>query len=313
MQFKRATFESPVLFWQCVELCLQVASLTVDTSSSSTLHRMKLRCRQHQIDLSVPIIMGIVNVTPDSFSDGGKFLVRDAAIAHARKLVDEGAAIIDIGGESTRPGAQPASVAEEQDRVLPVLEALVRDGVVVSVDTQKTEIMREAIRAGAAMINDVNALQAEGAVEACAASEVAICLMHKQGTPETMQRAPYYENVVAEVRAFLHERAAACARAGIAPDRIVIDPGFGFGKSVEHNFTLLRELLQLATLPYPVLAGFSRKSSLGAITGRAADKRLAASLAAALIAIQHGAKILRVHDVAETSDVLKVWRAATGD
>lgn len=255
--------------------------------------------------------MGIVNVTPDSFSDGGKFLVRDAAIAHARRLVEEGAAIIDIGGESTRPGAMPASVAEEEDRVLPVLEALVRDNIIVSVDTQKPEIMRAAIRAGASMINDVNALQAEGAIAACASSEVAVCLMHKQGTPETMQKAPHYENVVAEVRAFLLARAEACTQLGVTPDRVVIDPGFGFGKTVEHNFTLLRELQQLTALPYPVLAGFSRKSSLGAITGRAADKRLAASLATALLALERGATILRVHDVAETSDVLKVWNATT--
>jgi dihydropteroate synthase len=281
--------------------------------ASLTLHLMKLRCRHHEIDLSTPVIMGIVNVTPDSFSDGGKFLVRDAAIAHARKLVEEGAAIIDIGGESTRPGAQPASIAEEEDRVLPVLEALVRDDIVVSVDTQKTGIMREAIRAGASMINDVNALQAEGAVATCAAGDVAVCLMHKQGTPETMQTAPHYENVVAEVRDFLAARADACTRAGIAPNCIVIDPGFGFGKSVAHNFTLLRELRQLTTLAFPVLAGFSRKSSLGAITGRVADKRLAASLATALLAIERGARILRVHDVAETNDVLKVWRATAED
>lgn len=277
--------------------------------SPDALRLMKLRCRHHQIDLSTPIIMGIVNVTPDSFSDGGKFLVRDAAIAHARRLVEEGAAIIDIGGESTRPGAMPATVTEEEDRVLPVLEALVGDNIVVSIDTQKPEIMRAAIAAGASMINDVNALQAEGAIAACAASEVAVCLMHKQGTPETMQKAPHYEDVVAEVREFLLARAQVCTRAGIAQNRILIDPGFGFGKTVEHNFTLLRELQQLAALPYPVLAGFSRKSSLGAITGRAADKRLAASLATAVLAIERGAKILRVHDVAETSDVLKVWRA----
>jgi dihydropteroate synthase len=196
--------------------------------------------------------------------------------------------------------------------VMPVLEILAREGVIVSVDTQKTEVMREAIRLGAAMINDVNALQAVGAIEVCAASNVAVCLMHKQGAPETMQQAPHYQNVVAEVSDFLQARARACESAGIAHDRIVIDPGFGFGKTVEHNFGLLRELNTLVQLGFPVLAGFSRKSSLGAITGRAVEERLAASLAAALIAAQNGAKILRVHDVKETVDVLKVWRAVNG-
>lgn len=268
---------------------------------------MKLTCAQHALDLTTPIIMGIVNITPDSFSDGGRFLARDAAIAHARKLADDGATIVDIGGESTRPGAAAASLEEELDRVMPVLEVLVRDGLIVSVDTQKAAVMREAIRLGAAMINDVNALQAAEAVETCAASKVAICLMHKQGTPLTMQQAPHYENVVAEVRDFLRARATACARAGIARERIVIDPGFGFGKTVAHNFTLLRELGSL-TDSYPVLAGFSRKSSLGTVTGRDADRRLAASLAVALMALQNGARILRVHDVAETVDVIKIWQ-----
>lgn len=270
---------------------------------------MKLSCGKHILDLTQPVVMGIVNVTPDSFSDGGKFFARDQAVAHARLMIAEGAAIIDIGGESTRPGATAATLQQELDRVMPVLEILVREGVIVSVDTQKTEVMREAIRLGAAMINDVNALQAVGAVEVCAAANVAVCLMHKQGAPETMQQAPHYQNVVAEVCDFLQSRTRACESAGIAQERIVIDPGFGFGKTVEHNFSLLRELNVLAQLGLPVLAGFSRKSSLGAVTGREIGERLAGSLATALIAAQNGAKILRVHDVKETVDVLKVWQA----
>jgi dihydropteroate synthase len=203
---------------------------------------MQLRCGKFLLGLDRPLVMGIVNVTPDSFSDGGQFLSADRAIAHARELIAAGADIVDIGGESTRPGSVAASLQEELDRVLPVLEAVVTDGVPVSVDTQKTAVMAAAIRAGASMINDVNALQATGAVEICASSDVAICLMHKQGDPRTMQLAPSYANVVAEVRGFLQGRAQACERAGIAHDRIVIDPGFGFGKTVEQNFALLRGL-----------------------------------------------------------------------
>ncbi len=253
--------------------------------------------------------MGIVNVTPDSFADGGKFLLRDHAVARARQMVEEGAAIIDIGGESTRPGAVAATLEQELERVLPVLEILAGEGVFVSVDTQKTDVMREAIKRGAAMINDVNALQASGAITVCAESNVAVCLMHKQGTPASMQLAPRYESVVTEVREFLISRRRACAISGIAPERIVIDPGFGFGKTAEHNFRLLRDLREFAALGSPVLAGFSRKSSLGQVTGRAVEDRLAASLATALIAAQNGAKIIRVHDVKETVDVLKIWRA----
>jgi dihydropteroate synthase len=272
---------------------------------------MKLICRNHVLDLTQPVVMGIVNVTPDSFSDGGKFFVRDQAIAHARQMIAQGAAIIDIGGESTRPGASATTLQQELDRVMPVLEILAREGAIVSVDTQKTEVMREAIRLGAAMINDVNALQAPGAIEACAESNVAVCLMHKQGAPGTMQQAPQYQDVVAEVSDFLQARARACEAAGMAHERIVIDAGFGFGKTVEHNFSLLRELNTLAQCGFPVLAGFSRKSSLGAVTGRPVEERLAASLAAALIAAQKGAKILRVHDVKETVDMLKVWQAVS--
>jgi dihydropteroate synthase len=298
--------------------------------NTGTIHRMKnknpspnletptqlqreLQCGKYVLDLQRPLVMGIVNITPDSFSDGGKFLSRDRAIAHARELIAAGADIIDIGGESTRPGADAVSLADELERVLPVLEALVEDGVPISVDTQKPEVMVAAIRAGASMINDVNALQAEGAVEALvqpgAHSKIAICLMHKQGSPLTMQVLPRYEDVVDEVHDFLLARASACEAAGIARERIVIDPGFGFGKTVEHNFALLRGIPRLVQAGYPVLAGFSRKASLGAITGRPVEQRLAASLAVALLAAQAGARIIRVHDVAETVDVLKVLTA----
>ena len=272
---------------------------------------MNLRAGNFLLDLSHPLVMGIVNVTPDSFSDGGKFLVRNNAIAHARRLINDGADIVDIGGESTRPGAAAASLQEELDRVMPVLETMIADGIPVSVDTQKTAVMVSAINAGAAMINDVNALLSDGAVNACAASNVAICLMHKQGAPATMQAAPSYLDVVTEVTAFLALRSKACLDAGIAVDRIVIDPGFGFGKTPEHNFKLLRELKSLVALGYPVLTGFSRKASLGIVTGRGADDRLAASIVAAVLCAQNGATILRVHDVRETVDALKVLKAAS--
>ena len=272
---------------------------------------MNLRAGNFLLDLSHPLVMGIVNVTPDSFSDGGKFLVGNNAIAHARRLINDGADIVDIGGESTRPGAAAASLQEELDRVMPVLETMIADGIPVSVDTQKTAVMVSAINAGAAMINDVNALLSDGAVNACAASNVAICLMHRQGAPATMQAAPSYLDVVTEVTAFLALRSKACLDAGIAVDRIVIDPGFGFGKTLEHNFKLLRELKSLVALGYPVLTGFSRKASLGIVTGRGADDRLAASIVAAVLCAQNGATILRVHDVRETVDALKVLKAAS--
>ena len=270
---------------------------------------MLLRAGKFSLSLDRPLVMGIVNVTPDSFSDGGKFLASDLAIAHARRLIEEGADIIDIGGESTRPGAAATSLQEELDRVMPVLAAIIGDGVPVSVDTQKPAVMIAAIKAGAAMINDVNALQAAGAIEACAASTVAVCLMHRQGSPATMQQAPAYQDVVAEVAIFLAARSGACLDAGIERERIVIDPGFGFGKTVEHNFMLLRKLDSLAALGFPLLAGFSRKASLGMVTGRGADERLAASIAAAVLCAQNGATILRVHDVRETVDAIKVLMA----
>jgi len=257
--------------------------------------------------------MGVVNVTPDSFSDGGRYLDADAAIAHARRLVDEGADIVDVGGESSRPGAAPVPAARELERIAPVLEALAGGAVPVSVDTAKPEVMREAIGLGASMINDINALRAPGAPAAVAGADVAVCLMHMRGEPRTMQEAPRYADVVGEVRSFLAERAAAAVAAGIAPDRIVIDPGFGFGKTVAHNRALLRSLDALAALGYPVLAGLSRKSTLGRITGRPAGERLAASVAAALLAVERGARILRVHDVAGTRDALKVLEWVMGD
>lgn len=269
----------------------------------------QLRCGKFLLELGRPLIMGIVNVTPDSFSDGGKFFARDRAIEHARRMIAAGAGIIDIGGESTRPGAVAASLQEELDRVMPVLESLVGDGVPISVDTQKREVMVSAIRAGASLINDVNALKAAGAIAACAESDVAVCLMHRQGDSMTMQLAPTYANVVEEVRDFLCTRARACEAAGIARERVVIDPGFGFGKTVEQNFSLLRNLQALTQTGYPVLAGFSRKNSLGVVTGREVNARLPASLAVAMLAAQRGAQILRVHDVAETQDVLKILAA----
>jgi len=256
--------------------------------------------------------MGILNVTPDSFSDGGRFFDRARALDHARRMLADGADLIDIGGESTRPGAAPVDEADELARVIPVVDELAREGALVSVDTMKPAVMRAAVAAGAAMINDVNALQLPGALEAAASTGAAICLMHMRGAPRTMQDAPRYDDVVAEVRDFLVERAQACEAVGIARGRIVLDPGFGFGKTLAHNLALLRALPELVATGYPVLAGLSRKSSLGAITGRAPGDRLAASLAAALAAVARGASIVRVHDVRETVDALNVWRAVEG-
>jgi dihydropteroate synthase len=259
------------------------------------------------LDLARPLVMGIVNVTPDSFSDGGRYFDCAAAIAHGQRLIDEGADLLDIGGESTRPGAADVSESEELDRVLPRVEAL--RAVPLSVVTSKPGVMRAALAAGAAIVNDVRALQAPGAIEAVRASQCGIVLMHMQGTPRTMQREPHYEDVVADVVAFLRARVSALTGAGIGAERIAVDPGFGFGKNVEHNFTLLRDLAALQALGCPVLAGLSRKSMLGAVTGRAVDQRLAASVAAALLAVDRGARIVRVHDVAATRDALQVWAA----
>jgi dihydropteroate synthase len=271
-----------------------------------------LHCGRFDLPLERALVMGVVNVTPDSFYDGGRHVDPQAAIGHARRLAEEGADLLDVGGESTRPGSAPVSAEEELARILPVLEGIAGLGVPVSVDTTKPEVMRVALARGAAMINDVTALAAPGALELVAASNAAVCLMHMQGRPRTMQAEPTYADVVGEVRDFLAARAAACVAAGIARDRIVVDPGFGFGKTVEHNLALLAQLGEIAALGYPVLAGWSRKSSLGRITGRPAEERLAGSVAAALIAVQRGAKIVRVHDVAATRDALAVLAAVKG-
>ena len=268
-----------------------------------------LRCGRYEFDLSRPLIMGIVNVTPDSFSDGGEFLARKAAIAHALCLHGQGADLLDVGGESTRPGADDVSVEEELSRVLPVVEAMVARNFPVSIDTQKPLVMQAAVAAGACLINDVNALQADGAMAVAAASDVGICLMHRQGTARTMQIDPHYDDVVAEVKAFLLTRANAAVAAGIARTRIILDPGFGFGKTRAHNVTLVNALSELAAAGFPILAGLSRKSLLGQFTGQLPEERLAASVAAAIIAVQKGAAIIRVHDVAATKDALTVLGA----
>lgn len=274
---------------------------------------MQLRLGEEHLDLSRPRIMGVLNRTPDSFSDGGVYTDLDAALAHARSMLGEGADILDIGGESTRPGAAPVPPDEEIKRVIPLVERLAGGlGAQVSVDTSKPEVMRAAIQAGAVMINDVYALRQPGAMEAVAASDVAVCLMHMQGEPRTMQENPRYQDVVREVAAFLLERAEACLAAGIARDRIVLDPGFGFGKTREHNLDMLRRLPELVALGYPLLVGLSRKSMLGTLLGgKPVEQRLHASLAAATVAVMNGAHILRVHDVAPTDDVMKVaWAVA---
>ena len=272
-----------------------------------------LRCGEYSLSLESPLVMGVVNVTPDSFSDGGRYVDPLLATAHARRLIDEGVDIIDIGGESTRPGSHCVTLEEERRRVLPVVESLRDCGVPLSVDTQKPELMLEAIAAGASMVNDINALRAPAALSAVAGTHAAICMMHMSGDPQTMQDDPHYEDVVAEVGAFLMERVEAAERCGIARERLVIDPGFGFGKSYEHNLALLRNLGEFVALGVPVLVGLSRKSMLGRITGRDAGERVIASVAAALIAAQKGARILRVHDVAATRDALAVLRSVSAN
>ncbi len=266
-------------------------------------------CGKFYFDLSRPLVMGIVNVTPDSFSDGGRHASTQAAINHAKRLIAEGADIIDIGGESTRPGAAMVGEQEELDRVLPVIEGLRGIPVPISVDSYKPSVMRAALAAGASMVNDVNALQSVGAIEAVVGGDAAVCLMHKQGSPETMQHRPIYQNVMEDVSVFLRERISALVVAGVSREHIVIDPGFGFGKTIEHNLELLKHLDALDALGVPILAGLSRKSMLGAITGRDVDDRLAASVAAAILAVQRGASIVRVHDVRETVDALKILQA----
>ena len=271
---------------------------------------MLLRCGQHTLDLSKPVVMGVLNVTPDSFSDGGRFADPRAAVDHALQMIEAGAGLIDVGGESTRPGAQAVSAAEEIRRVVPVIEAVAaRTKVPISVDTSKAAVMAAAVRAGASMINDVRALREPGALEAAADSNAAVVLMHMQGEPRTMQDDPRYGDVVAEVREFLRERAAACVASGIAKDRLVIDPGIGFGKRLEHNLALLAGLPALARAGWPVLVGVSRKSMFGSLLGRAVDERLAGSIAATTAAVLAGASIVRTHDVAATVDAVKVAAA----
>lgn len=265
----------------------------------------------HRIDLTFPKVMGIVNTTPDSFSDGGQFADAAAAIDHCRRLIDAGADILDIGGESSRPGAIPVPLDEERRRVLPVLEAVLSMGHPVSIDTAKPDLMAEAVSLGVDIVNDINALRLPGALDLIAAHPACgVCLMHMQGEPSSMQSQARYADVVADVCSMLHDRLASLSARGVAADRIVLDPGIGFGKTVEHNVELLRRQRELLALGRPLLVGWSRKSTLGALTGRAVGDRLAASLAAALAALAQGASVLRVHDVDATVDALKVWRAA---
>jgi dihydropteroate synthase len=271
-----------------------------------------LQCGRFQLDLNRPLLMGIVNLTDDSFSGDGLHGQAAGAVAQGLRMVEEGAALLDLGAESSRPGAEPVPLQQELDRLLPVVEGLRDCGVPLSVDTVKPEVMRAALAAGADLINDITALQAPGALEAVAGTSAAVCLMHMRGEPRTMQADPHYDDVVAEVRAFLLDRVAACNAAGIGNNRIVIDPGFGFGKTLGHNLALLRRLDYFVETGLPVLAGLSRKSMLGVITDRPVDERVHASVAAALLAVQQGARIVRVHDVAATRDALAVWQAIEG-
>lgn len=272
-----------------------------------------LQCGSRRLDLARPVVMGILNITPDSFSDGGRYLEPVAALDHAAHMLREGAAMIDVGAESTRPGASPVSLQEEMDRILPVVELLANKlDVVISVDTSSPEVMREAAALGAGFINDVRALRRPGALLAAAATGLPVCLMHMQGEPEGMQVGPHYADVVAEVGQFLEGRMQACVEAGIERSRIVLDPGFGFGKTLEHNLNLLRDLPRTAGLGCPVLVGVSRKSMLGALIGNAPiEDRLYAGVAAAAIAVLKGAKIVRAHDVKATCDAIAVVSALT--
>ena len=268
---------------------------------------MRLACGNRALDLTQPVVMGVLNVTEDSFSDGGRYGSQAAALAHGLAMTEAGARIIDVGGESTRPGAAPVPVQQELDRVVPLIEALaVRADAVISVDTMKPEVMRAALAAGAGMVNDVFALRAPGALETVAASSAAVCLMHMQGTPRTMQENPHYHDVVAEVEQFLRRRAGECEAAGIGAGRILLDPGFGFGKTMEHNLHLLAGLPRISAGPHPVLIGLSRKSMLGRLTGRPVGERLAGSLALHSIGVLHGARVVRAHDVRETCDAVAV-------
>jgi len=275
-----------------------------------TLTNTQWQCGGRVLDLTTPVVMGVLNVTPDSFSDGGRFADRTSAIEHARRMIADGAAIIDVGGESTRPGALPANAGEELERVIPVIEAMRRDSpVFISVDTSKPEVMRAAVAAGADIINDVRALAAPGALEAAAATSAGLCLMHMLGEPRTMQDAPHYDDVVEDVGSFLASRMRACRDAGVDAARLTIDPGFGFGKTAAHNLALLKNLAALEVLGAPIVVGLSRKSMLAKITGRPVEGRTAGSVALAAIAVLNGARIVRAHDVAATWDAVRVAAA----
>ncbi|ARP95287.1 dihydropteroate synthase [Bordetella genomosp. 13] len=267
-------------------------------------------CGRFEFDLERPLVMGIVNVTPDSFSDGGEHDDADSAVAHARRLIADGAHILDLGGESTRPGAEPVSAQDELRRLLPVIEALRDCGVPLSVDTFKPEVMSAVLDAGADMINDIYGFRQPGAIEAVAQSRCGVCVMHMKGEPRTMQQSPEYSDLLGEIGMFLGSRAQRLRAAWVDPRRIVLDPGFGFGKTAEQNYQLLRRLSSLRVSSYPLLVGLSRKSMIGAVTGRPVQDRLAGSIAAALACVARGAAIVRVHDVAETVDALKVWQSA---
>jgi dihydropteroate synthase len=269
-----------------------------------------LTCGARTLDLSAPVVMGILNVTPDSFSDGGRFTERDAALRQAERMLADGAAIIDVGGESTRPGAAPVSEQQELDRVVPVVEALTSElDALVSVDTSTAAVIRGAAAAGAGMINDVRALRRSGALDAAAASGLPVCLMHMRGEPGNMQDDPRYQDVTAEVVDFLRQRIAACGQVGIPRERLLVDPGFGFAKTVAHNLTLMHEMAALQELALPILIGISRKSLFGKLLGRDVNERLPASLAAAVMCVERGAMIVRAHDVKETVDVVRLAHA----
>lgn len=276
----------------------------------SVQYSTRLPCGNRVLDLARPQVMGILNVTPDSFSDGGRFRQRDEALRHAAAMVVAGAGLIDVGGESTRPGALQVSADEELQRVAPVVEAIAAElDVIISVDTSCPQVMRESARLGAGLINDVRSLRREGALQAAVESGLPVCLMHMQGEPETMQKNPHYDDLLAEVQAFFAERMAACAAAGIAAERIILDPGFGFAKNLQHNLSLFKHMQVLHGFARPLLVGVSRKSMIGQALGREVDQRLAGGLALAALAVAKGACILRVHDVAETVDVVRMIAA----
>ena len=276
----------------------------------SVQYSTRLPCGNRVLDLAHPQVMGILNVTPDSFSDGGRFRQRDEALRHAAAMVAAGASLIDVGGESTRPGALQVSADEELQRVAPVVEAIAAElDVIISVDTSCPQVMRESARLGAGLINDVRSLRRDGALQAAAESGLPVCLMHMQGEPETMQKNPHYDDLLAEVQAFFAERMAACAAAGIAAERIILDPGFGFAKNLQHNLSLFKHMQVLHGFARPLLVGVSRKSMIGQALGREVDQRLAGGLALAALAVAKGASILRVHDVAETVDVVRMIAA----